>query len=327
MTFLEECDKWTSGALRMSGVPIFAFGILLIIGCTTSFAHIIIPLLAEPGSLLFLWLCFICSVFSFCILFNFIAAAVFREAVISPAETRRLAREALLLPPRQQQRFLDEPARFCEKCKRYKAPREHHCSLCGRCVAKMDHHCPWINNCVNSENHRYFFLFLLYLLIGTGCGTIIILLTAYFRASEEEDDEYELKPSSPHHSQKFFVFPIMLMLTLCGAIFVTMIFFMAWNILHVFRNETQIERVIVQSKESFSYGRLVPFRNPYDLGRWRNVLFLFETRGDPLIRRLKKGEDVGNVKLLLWLIIPTLRPSACDGVHYPTFDEEVMMPV
>ncbi|RKO95116.1 zf-DHHC-domain-containing protein, partial [Caulochytrium protostelioides] len=56
--------------------------------------------------------------------------------------------------------------RYCRKCDRPKPDRGHHCSVCRRCVLKMDHHCPWISNCVGHANHRYFYLFLVYMAAG-----------------------------------------------------------------------------------------------------------------------------------------------------------------
>ncbi|KAK2712938.1 hypothetical protein QYM36_011588 [Artemia franciscana] len=61
----------------------------------------------------------------------------------------------------------------CRKCYRPKPPRTHHCSVCNRCVLRMDHHCPWLNNCVGHQNHRYFYLFMVYICIG--CAFIVFL--------------------------------------------------------------------------------------------------------------------------------------------------------
>ncbi|XP_071090056.1 palmitoyltransferase ZDHHC16-like isoform X1 [Haliotis cracherodii] len=62
---------------------------------------------------------------------------------------------------------LPEVVSICKKCISPKPPRTHHCSVCRQCVMKMDHHCPWLNNCVGFYNHRYFFMFCVYMWSGT----------------------------------------------------------------------------------------------------------------------------------------------------------------
>jgi palmitoyltransferase len=55
---------------------------------------------------------------------------------------------------------------ICKKCLIPKPPRTHHCSICNRCILKFDHHCPWLNQCIGHFNHRYFFLYMVYTVVG-----------------------------------------------------------------------------------------------------------------------------------------------------------------
>lgn len=48
-----------------------------------------------------------------------------------------------------------------------------------RCIKKMDHHCPWINHCVGWANHAYFTYFLLFSIIGSLHGTVILCCSFY----------------------------------------------------------------------------------------------------------------------------------------------------
>ena len=56
---------------------------------------------------------------------------------------------------------------FCASCEVFKPPRCHHCRKCNTCVVEMDHHCIWINNCVGRDNHKLFYLVVLYAFVST----------------------------------------------------------------------------------------------------------------------------------------------------------------
>jgi hypothetical protein len=145
----------------------------------------------------------------------------------------------------------------CKFCKDLKMLRSHHCQVCGVCVFKMDHHCPWINNCVGHYNHRYFVLFLTWLLLG--CIYVSIFsLPILFSASTKLKKSHE--------------FSFVSVLCLVGMILMT--FFNTWNWFLVIKGNTTIEFWTLKSG----------FRNDqrikdFCLPNWRDNIFLvFGTR-------------------------------------------------
>ncbi|XP_069940744.1 palmitoyltransferase ZDHHC16 isoform X1 [Cherax quadricarinatus] len=77
--------------------------------------------------------------------------------------------------------LISEAVSVCKKCIAPKSPRTHHCSVCNRCILKMDHHCPWLNNCVGHFNHRYFYMYMVYMTLGT-----IFIITLGFEIAYSE---------------------------------------------------------------------------------------------------------------------------------------------
>ena len=106
------------------------------------------------------------------IVFHFLAALFTHPGTI-PADTVNLAQVSFGLRLCILRNQITQVAAICKKCIQPKPPRTHHCSVCNSCILKMDHHCPWLNNCVGHHNHRHFFLYMVFMVVG--CAFLMLL--------------------------------------------------------------------------------------------------------------------------------------------------------
>ena len=85
---------------------------------------------------------------------------------------------------------------------------------------------------------------------------------------------------SSHHPRVFFTF------VLTCAIFVVMLILVGWNTYGVLNNETALEAMLNKWEAEDWKQAGYTFRNPYDLGKWRNILEVFGSRpGDGSVNR------------------------------------------
>ncbi|KAH6601842.1 hypothetical protein BASA61_001735 [Batrachochytrium salamandrivorans] len=149
--------------------------------------------------------------------------------------------------------------RRCRKCEFPKPARAHHCTICKRCIMKMDHHCPWIHNCVGVFNYRYFYLFLVYITIGTGYFSIMSAGVAWKVFSGKTNATMgELEP--------LFVFAFLVAVVLSPILAC----FVVWFSWLIGTGQTSIEYIINQESGLKFDTNGESLINDYDLGTLRN---------------------------------------------------------
>ncbi|RHY93735.1 hypothetical protein DYB37_001904 [Aphanomyces astaci] len=55
---------------------------------------------------------------------------------------------------------------YCDYCASFRPTGATHCSECQVCILDYDHHCPWTGKCIGKYNLRYFYLWLITLVLS-----------------------------------------------------------------------------------------------------------------------------------------------------------------
>ncbi|KAK2585867.1 hypothetical protein KPH14_010460 [Odynerus spinipes] len=200
--------------------------------------------------------------------------------------------------------LIPEAVSICKKCIKPKPPRTHHCSICNKCVLKMDHHCPWLNNCVGYYNHRHFFQYMAFTVLGILFIMIFGIEIAYqefFPAQEAELDGHPVrinnseiipvaesldhlskeeiaeiaKQAAENKEKEWRRRLIFFAALICVATFTALGALTWWHAGLITRGETSIEARI-NSTETKKYKALgKSYQNPYNFGPRKNwKLFL-----------------------------------------------------
>jgi hypothetical protein len=188
-------------------------------------------------------------------------------------------------------------SRYCHKCGVFQPPRSHHSRAMNKCVLRMDHFCVWVNNVVGAFNHKFFYLFLFYVVVGILHYFTIIVF-------------YVIRVAQNFDAINPIAFVVLIMFTVfLLPISLMVVMFFAWNTYLLATNQTSIEnhinaeissrlRYIYHKKNEAKELNKTTFKHIYHVNIMDNVKSVL-------------GDNV-----LLWLL-PVI-PSGFDGYHFKT---------
>jgi len=275
------------------GFVLLALG-LVALGSGT-FLTIVVPFYGAVTESVWPAVLWVCAVFvTYCIVYNYLMAVFTppgnppREAAPATGATASPSQPAAHSPSYHRHAV-------CSKCKRTKVPRSHHCSVCRQCVLKMDHHCIWIANCVGHNNHKYFVLFMGYVLVG--CVFWTALAIPVFVDLGKQGSLY--RSAMPVALLTFTAVMLVSLMLALGLMF-------AWQCYLVLTNQTTIEWHDNRYFRALARARgMPPYRNPFDLGSRRNL------------RDFLAVSDSGSLLLSLLPHTPAVRCSGLDFERAP----------
>lgn len=180
-------------------------------------------------------------------------------------------------PPRTKDIYVNGQlvkVKYCFTCKIFRPPRACHCSVCDNCVERFDHHCPWVGNCVGSRNYRYFYLFLVFLVIH--CCIMFGCIVAHLILDSKIDGFMFSIKNSP-----------------ASVIVLVVVFFSMWSVMGlacfhtylIILNMTTNEEI----KDSYSKKRTGSDLNPYRLdSAFANFCLIVCGPSPPSVLHLRK---------------------------------------
>ncbi|BES99368.1 DHHC palmitoyltransferase [Nesidiocoris tenuis] len=222
--------------------------------------------------------------------------------------------------------IIEEAVSICRKCIVPKPPRTHHCSVCGTCILKMDHHCPWLNNCVGHYNHRYFFMYMVFIALSTLFimifGAEIAYKEVWLQTSDDEiyghpvrfndtqiipvpewdnTTNREIPIEEEVHERTWRRRAITFMAFICSGAFVALTWLASWHARQISNGETSIEAHINKKEVQRLAALNKTYTNPYNYGTLDNwKIFL----------------GIGNGKTWLHVVFPSAHPPFGTGLTW-----------
>uniref|UniRef100_A0A663MFX5 Palmitoyltransferase n=1 Tax=Athene cunicularia TaxID=194338 RepID=A0A663MFX5_ATHCN len=163
---------------------------------------------------------------------------------------------------------------FCTSCLVRKPLRSMHCLACESCVARCDQHSLWIGQCIGVGNHRYYLLFLSFLMM-TGVWLLhgtLLYWSNHCATSYQQDGAWTYFTQIIHCSPwVFYIFTVACFHTVWASLWLMVQLYQI-----AFLGLTSHERMNLLIQKKSSKHPVSLRRTPYNLGCFQNLADFFQ---------------------------------------------------